>query len=854
MTVPPPRPSRPQPVLREWLICLALCLVTLAAFLPVRHFGFISYDDCGARGYVKDNLHVQAGFTWESIRWAFTAFHSSNWHPVTWLSHMLDCRLFGLNPAAHHLVNLTFHLANTMLLYGFLRQTTRAVWRSALVAALFALHPLHIQSVAWISERKDVLSAFFFLLTLLAYAKYAERGGRRSEVRGQRSEGRGQRAEGRGQKSEGKHSTSNLQPPTSIETKGVRRSEVGGQKSEVRGPWSVVRGLSSLFPLPSSLFYFLSLACFALGLMSKPMLVTLPFILLLLDYWPLGRFPFSNLRPLTSDLRPPSSALRSPFSALRCSPWRRLLLEKLPFLALAIASVLVTIQAEADSVAPIEYMTLDWRIANALVSYVMYVLQTLWPMHLAVFYPLVKLPFWQAAGSGLLLLLLTVWLFQRRKTAPELLTGWLWFLVMLLPVIGLVQAGTQARADRYTYLPLIGFFIFAVWGLAELAGRPEPEPCSSRREEAPFEIGKVRASSRRLLQGDKPSNARRSAPSTLPSSVAALQRVDNLSVLCSSTAEDGQPSTPLSGWPRARVLCGLAAVLVLTATFVLTRWQLGFWRDSVTLFTRVVELSGPDPSSNMFLGDACLSQSNYPAAADNYKIVLGFAPGVGQVHYRLGFALKAQGKWPEAEAEFAAAVRLDPADRMSGKSLGDVLSAQNKFDEAAAAYANALQYHPGDPLIETAVEVNQRLAGLLEALRTHPTAEDHLNAASVYEWQKNFPVALEHYTAAWRLQPDNPQLLNNYAWLLATCPQKHLRDAPRAVELARHACELVKYEKTVYLGTLAAALAGAGSFDEAIATAQRACQSAQKNGEPALLKVNEALLARYRAHETATQE
>ncbi len=717
MTVAPPRPSRPQPstlnpqpVWREWLICLGLSLVTLAAFLPVRHFGFISCDDCGERGYVRDNLHVQAGFTWESIRWAFTAFHSSNWHPVTWLSHILDCRLFGLRPSGHHVVNLLFHLANTLLLYGFLRHTTRAVWRSAMVAALFALHPLHIQSVAWISERKDVLSGFFFLLTLLAYAGY------------------------------------------------VRRTEVRAQRSEVRGP-------SSLFPLPSSLFYLLSLACCALGLMSKPMLVTVPFVLLLLDYWPLGRFPVSA------------------FPLSRFPLFRQLLLEKLPFLALALASVWITMQAEADSVAPVGYMTLDWRVENALVSCVMYLLQTLWPVHLAIFYPLVKLPFWQAAGSGALLLVITARLLQRRQTAPELLLGWLWYLVMLLPVIGLVQAGTQARADRYMYLPQIGLLVLAVWGFARLAAAwPRPRV-----------LGRL------------------------------------------------QPS----------ILSGLAAVLVLTAAFALTRWQLGFWRDSVTLFTRVVELSGPDPSSNMFLGDAFISQSNYPAAADNYRIVLGFAPNVGQVHYRLGFALKAQGQWPAAETELVAAVRLDPADRRAGKLLGEVLSAQGKMAAAGEAYADALRYHPGDPLLEAALDVNQHLAALFEELRTQPTAEAHLNVAAVYEWQRNFPGALEHYAAAWRLQPDNPQLLNNYAWLLATCPQPTLRDGARAVTLAQHACELTKFEKAIYLGTLAAAQAQAGKFDAAAATAQQACAVAAQAGETNLVRRNQALRELYRAHKTA---
>lgn len=310
----------------------------------------------------------------------------------------------------------------------------------------------------------------------------------------------------------------------------------------------------------------------------------------------------------------------------------------------------------------------------------------------------------------------------------------------------------------------------------------------------------------------------------------------------------------LSRFWRAGVAVGATALLV--ACLVLTRWQLGFWRDNVTLFTRVVELSGPMPPDSMYLGVAFLYQSNYPAAAENFRVFLGFAPGNEQGHYRLGFALKAQGKWPEAAAEFATAVGLDPADSRAGKLLGDVLCAEGKWAEAGEAYTNALRYHPGDQTIEAAIEVHKHLVSLYEELQTHPTAEAHLNAAAVSEWQQNFPVALEHYAAAQRLSPDNPQLLNNYAWLLATCPDKRLRDAPRAVELARHACELTKpentvYEKAAYLSTLAAAQAGTGNFADAIATAQRACQLAEKNGEPAFLKVNQDLLARYRAHQAA---
>jgi len=325
---------------REWLICLALIVITLIAFWPAGHLGFILYDDYGKNGYIVDNTNIQAGITFESIRWAFTTTQASNWHPVTWLSHMLDCQLFGLKPSGPHWVNLGFHILNTLLLFVVLREmmglrrddpqqpydspprnanktanaviaaTTpqaQAVWRSALVAALFALHPTHIQSVAWISERKDVLSAFFFLLTLWAYARYVE------------------------------------------------KSKVQSSKSKV--------------------FYGLALGFFALGLMSKPMLVTVPVILLLLDFWPLGRISEFGVR--SSDLK----------SAPHFPMLRRLIWEKAPFLTLSLASSVVTFCAQGVSVVPLDYVSWDSRIENALAAYTAYLGKTFWPENLSIFYP-----------------------------------------------------------------------------------------------------------------------------------------------------------------------------------------------------------------------------------------------------------------------------------------------------------------------------------------------------------------------------------------------------------------------------------------------------------------------------------
>ncbi len=369
-------------------IGLSLILATLVFYWPIRQNGFVNFDD---GKYVEFNPNVQAGVTLAGVKWAFTATHASNWHPLTWLSHMLDCELFGLNPGRHHLTSLAFHLANTLLVFALWRRMTKAQWRSAVVAALFALHPLHVESVAWISERKDVLSTFFFLLTLWAYARHAR-------------------------------------------TLTGERLELAEKKSLAR----------QLFRFPA--FYCLAVLFFALGLMSKPMLVTLPFVLLLLDYWPLER----------------------------CQPsaFRRLIWEKLPFFALSFASCAVTFvaQRKGGAVASLTTVSTDARFSNAVISYARYLGKMIWPVDLAVFYPYPKAwPVWQVATAALFLVVVTVSVIRVRQHARYWATGWFWYLGTLVPVIGLVQVGGQAMADRYTYIPLIGVFVAVVWGLADLA-------------------------------------------------------------------------------------------------------------------------------------------------------------------------------------------------------------------------------------------------------------------------------------------------------------------------------------------------------------------------------------------------
>ena len=351
-------------------ICFVLALGTLALYWPVTGFPFINFDD---DDYITDNPVTKAGLTWHGIAWAFNGIHVSNWHPLTWVSHMLDCQLFGLNAGGHHLVNILFHIANTLLLFAFLRSTTGAQWRSALVAALFAWHPLHVESVAWVAERKDVLSTFFWLLTIMAYARFAK-----------------------------------------------NRS------------WSA---------------YFSALIFCAGALTSKPMAVTLPFTLLLLDVWPLNRIQNSEFR-------------------IQNLKW--LLLEKIPFFFLSFALCAVTFLAQrsAGAVSPVEWSS---RLGNVPVAYLRYIGKTLWPADLAIVYPYVyRWPTAAIAGSILLLIVFSLLALALLRRQSWLAFGWFWFLGTLVPVIGFVQVGAQSMADRYSYIPSLGLFVVIVWSVTEL--------------------------------------------------------------------------------------------------------------------------------------------------------------------------------------------------------------------------------------------------------------------------------------------------------------------------------------------------------------------------------------------------
>jgi tetratricopeptide (TPR) repeat protein len=367
------------------LLGVAIAVITSTVYWQVGGHEFLNFDD---DAYVVENSRVATGLTAANVVWAFTSVYQANWHPVTWLSHMADVELFGLNPRGHHLTSVAIHVASTLLLLLLLFRLTGSAWRSACVAALFALHPLHVESVAWVAERKDVLSGFFWFLTLLLYAGY------------------------------------------------VRQRK------------------------PS--LYLLTLLAFVLGLMTKPMLVTLPLVMLLLDFWPLDRFKPAAVTP------------GQPAWRCRCAALLPLVKEKFPFLVCSLLSSAITIYAQhhGGAIQTVDSLPLGLRLENAATAYVKYLSKTLWPADLGVYYPLpAAIPAWQVVGALLLLLAATAAVVRGGRSQPYLVTGWFWFLVTLVPVIGLVQVGRQALADRYTYLPLVGLFIMAAWGIPALVAR-----------------------------------------------------------------------------------------------------------------------------------------------------------------------------------------------------------------------------------------------------------------------------------------------------------------------------------------------------------------------------------------------
>lgn len=666
------------------LVYPALVILTLIAFGRVCQNDFVGYDD---PYYITNNQHVKDGITPKSFIWAFTTMDCANWHPLTWLSHMMDCRLFGTNPLWHHLASLLFHIANTLLLFWILKRTTGEIWTSAFVAVAFALHPMHVESVAWVAERKDVLSGLFWMLTIVAYTRYTEH-------------------------------------------------------------QSIGRYL--LVPL-----------VFALGLMAKPMLVTLPFVLLLLDYWPLGRFQFGQQK----------------------RPAWRLITEKVPLFILSAASSIVTYVAQqsAGAMKLGENYPLNLRISNAVVSYISYIGKLIYPTRLAVLYPHAgeSLPLWQPIAALFILIVISAGVIY---TAKRYLTvGWFWYIGTLVPVIGLVQVGAQSMADRYTYLPSIGIFIMVAWGAAELTTR-----WRYRKTMLAIAAGIVLTalSIGTILQV-------RCWQSSYTLYKHALSVTENNYIIHTnygtSLSKNGQYDEALKHFGIAlqinpgyyRAVDGIGMVLLKQEKFA----------EAIERFEKTLRLRPNYYKAYYNMGVAFSKQGRTDKAVESWENALSIKPDYYNANFNLGVAMTERGKYEDAIKYFDAALRAKPDSAEVYYQMGRVFYLQGKPESAVEQCAEALRIKPD-----------------------YTTARITL-AHTLAEIGRIQP-AVEHYYTVLKLEPDNVYVLKNLAWLLAVVEDPRIHNPGEAVKLAEKACELTGYKQIEALDTLAVAYSAAGRFPE----------------------------------------
>ena len=599
---------------QPYMVILLLAASTCAVYWRILTHDFISvYDD---RSYILTNTIVQRGLSLDNIIWAFKSTDVYNWHPLTWITHMMDCHLYGPNAGGHHATSLILHVASVIVLFIALRRMTGSTYRSAFVAALFGVHPAHVESVAWIAERKDVLSGFFWMLTMWTYAFYAER--------------------------------------------------------------------------PSVKRYLLVVAALACGLMSKPMLVSLPLILLLLDFWPLKRLQPSDPK-----------AKRKRDSGKTAS---ELVIEKVPFLLMSLGSSIATFVAQRSggAVQSVSDFTPGVRVANALVSYVAYIQKTVWPDRLPVLYPHpgTSLPTWEVIGASAFLVLVTAAVIRFRDRYPCLPVGWLWYVITLIPVIGLIQVGKQAMANRYTYLPIVGLFIMAAWGVPELLRR-SAEPEDDRKKEP-------------------------------------------------------GPPPPL---PHARVLA-VVACLIVAGMAVVASFQVTHWKNSITLFEYTVKVTKNNPFAQGNLGWAYLEVQRGKDAIAPFKEAVRLRPEMNEIHYGIGSAYLSLGEADNAIDEFRTALKNDPEFAPARQGLA--LAIRKKAERMAGGvspevYRQSVRHYNNAIEADQSGDADLAMREYKEAIRLRPNfAEAHLNLAVVYYKRGEFALAWQevHKTQEYGYSPD----------------------------------------------------------------------------------------------------
>jgi Flp pilus assembly protein TadD len=706
--------------------CLVLVAITWLVFGQTLGHDFVDFDD---HVYVYDNPSITRGLSVDGLIGAFTHVHARNWHPLTTISHMLDCQLFGLKAGGHHFTNVLLHSIAVVLLFLVLRQMTDGLWQSAFVALLFAIHPLHVESVAWISERKDVLSAVFFMLTLFTYVHYAR--------------------------------------------------------------------------APSVRRYLAVALVFALGLMSKPMLITLPFVLLLLDYWPLERSSGAGTRLACNIRRPAERATnvrglsnrtkkvsgRAPKSTRggACAPRTALslLIEKIPLLALSAPSCAATLLAQRYGAGVIDQLPFTWRLNNAAISYIAYIWQMFWPARLAAFYPHPndQLPLWQVLLAIAFLIAVSLLAIHWRKERPYIFTGWFWYVGMLLPVIGFAGRRASAR-DRYTYLPQIGLYVLIVWGITDLMASLMMRNSGSRP---------VATGLRPVTRGSR--GVRTDGP-------------------------HGRGYKPV---------CAAIAAAIIIALSWRAFVQTSYWKNSEMLWNHTLAVTPDNDMAHNNLGYLFLRRGELDKAISHFETALKIRSGNASAHYNLGgaliennlaTALARKGLLGDAIGHYEKAEKLRPDYGDAYFNLGSVLFRQGRIGEAAAQWQKALAIQPNDPGLHTV---------LGNAFLKRGLPKD----------------AIAEYEHATRISSQDPLARNNLAWLLATSSDASIRDGNRAIALAEQAVQLSGGKDPTYLRTLAAACAESGRFAEAIAAAKEALRIAGTEGKSVLANALRDEIALY---------
>jgi tetratricopeptide (TPR) repeat protein len=660
-------------------LCLLFGIAIVIVYGQTLGFQFINFDD---DLYVTENRFVQAGLTGDNFIWSFNFRDKKKnyWHPLTWISHMLDVDLYGMDPGRHHLTNVLFHLANTLLLFFLLHRMTGTLWRSAAVAILFALHPINAESVAWVAERKNVLSTFFWMLTLLAYIYYTER--------------------------------------------------------------------------PHLRRYLVVFCVFCIGLLAKPMLVTLPFVLLLLDYWPLKRIVLGQ--PAGDNQLPAMGVM----------------MEKIPLLGLSLLSIYVSSASVQGmgNVMTLHSRPLTLRISHATVSYLKYIAKMIWPQNLAVFYPFPdKIPLWQFTAALTVLMVVTLAVFRERKRRPYLGIGWLWYLGTLMPVIGLVQVGLwPAMADRWAYIPSIGIFLMLAWGVPDLWKRRRfSQPALAATLTVVISAGMVltwiqvaywKDSFTLFQHALKVTSKNYIADNILGIELKNQGKVDQAVThfktavkikpsyalpyynLANSLELQGETAQAIKNYEQAiRLSPDLASAHNNLGVLLEKQGQLN---EAVAHFKAVLELNAEDAGIHLNIGNVLVKQKKYDAALEHYHAALGMDPENADIYYNLGIAFNRQGKTEEAIRQFSVALKNNPDFAEAHYNLANVLVKKGRLDEAIEHYRKALAQKPDY------IEVLNNLAFVLAVQKKYENAVDVLK-----KW-----VTLE---------PDNPKIDYNVAGLYA---------------------------------------------------------------------------------------